>query len=329
MPFFARTLKFKKNYNEDIPLISIVVPIYNQQEIIDKNLGMLVKNMSCKFEFIIIDDHSSDLSCLKVLDFFKNIESNLLTSVKVYSFKIQKFETYCDNFGVKMSQGKYVMLFQPDMQIMEEKFDTKFLKAYNSLPNIFMLSGRGVHKHPSNIKTFNFVDYVKHYYHKFIGRKYIDKLLNGVTIPYNIAKVIPTKSHFYSSGEAGRLDLNFEQELMNDFSYAYLGETIMRGPLFFEKTKFQRLGGFDTKAFFLGDDDHDLCIRARMNSEYVGFVPINVISSRKDSTNLKNRSVFTRIIYLLYLIWKWRYFKKSKLYSYNFEEEFLPRLLIN
>ena len=72
----------------------------------------------------------------------------------------------------------------------------------------------------------------------------------------------------------------------------WLGETVMRGPLLIDRQKFNKLGGFDTRRFFLGYDDHDLALRGFNEFGYrCGFVPVSFYSPLKAGTTRKPRSL--------------------------------------
>ena len=75
----------------------------------------------------------------------------------------------------------------------------------------------------------------------------------------------------------------------------WIGETVMRGPLAVNRDAYIATGGFNTQAFFQGNDDHDLFMRAASQDYMVGFTPINFASPTALGNGRKKRSVKSRV----------------------------------
>lgn len=92
----------------------------------------------------------------------------------------------------------------------------------------------------------------------------------------------------------GRLDafvdrpLHIEYDEMNKF---YVCDTVNRGPLLLVRDKLKELGYLDEANFVLGNDDHDLMVRARASKGWIcGYVPIEFMSPLRWGTTRKVRS---------------------------------------
>ena len=71
----------------------------------------------------------------------------------------------------------------------------------------------------------------------------------------------------------------------------YLHETVMRGPYALDRRRFLDVGGFDTGRFFLGNDDHDLAVRAWRDFGYrVGYTPVVFSSPLELGTTRRTRT---------------------------------------
>jgi glycosyltransferase involved in cell wall biosynthesis len=108
--------------------VSIVIPIYNQSQFIEKCLGSLWEQNEESFQIIIVDDGSSDKT-QRVLSKFKVNPSPTESrrgreTVKLKVFK-QKHQgpALARNFGVSKASGKILVFVDGDMY-----FDKDFLK---------------------------------------------------------------------------------------------------------------------------------------------------------------------------------------------------------
>jgi hypothetical protein len=139
------------------PVVTVVVPVFDQQEIIFKHLRSILECMRLPFEFLVINDASTDKSHQEILRFVDSCESNFASclSVKYYKTIWPWFETRCDDFAIRQSSGLYVIEIQSDMLMMEKGFDEVFLELMQKDPSIFALSARGTHELDAIIATLN------------------------------------------------------------------------------------------------------------------------------------------------------------------------------
>jgi len=298
------------------PEISFVVPVFNQEHIIRRNLNSLVLQARSTFELILIDDNSSDSTFTQALDFLRSPELRACqrwTKIVVVRFRRQYFETMCDHVGIIRSSAKYIIELQADMDIIEDGFDLKLTRALQSDPQLFIVSGRGV---------MNFAD-VAYSYGKLggseasIGKSFVKALLrllyNRVLELLRIRDVLPPEAtidppplmpvdeitHFYQTGEAGRLGRSIEHVPTSQQMAAnllFIGETVMRGPIIFERSRYLELGGFNLKAFYLGFDEHDLIFRAATAKSWkAGYISIGFSAPMRDGSMRRKRSLGTKI----------------------------------
>ena len=74
----------------------------------------------------------------------------------------------------------------------------------------------------------------------------------------------------------------------------YPGEAIIRGPIIWRSDVFRTLGSLNDIAFFLGRDDCDLSLRARINlKKFVAFLPTTAYSIKEFGTTRRERSAET------------------------------------
>lgn len=293
---------------ERSPDVSVVVTVYNQESIIQTNLQSLATSANVSWELIVVDDSSEDTSLSEVVTAAEAIcsSSASLARFRVYKNPLPRFETYCDSFGIAVAEAKIVVLCQADMRILDDTFMERVGTALRNYPDLLMVSGRGVRDVAQVSETFR----------RSKGsdlRTWTDKLIEklqqaskptlkrttnspGLNADQNASinqVIFPTKSDFEAAGRAGRLGRLIEHEpgLSEEvLRKVWVGDSVIRGPLGINRDLFAGAGGFDTKAFFQGYDDHDLCVRAQLQLGLrVGYLPINFSSPLSWGTTRKGR----------------------------------------
>ena len=314
-----------------IPSLTVVMPVFNQEKIIAENLISVVKNASIPFDLIMIDDASSDgtlaiiLSTLQSLIFQNNLKK-LICNIFVFSNRLSWFESRCDDFAFRLARTEYIFEIQADMKLHEFGIDNKLIDRMRSDPVLLALSGRGVvplerlersfhaySKKRSLLNAFRIL-----FQPHFIKiKKYLLQKNSLISMPNKVEKdetIIKTLEENYLipgigplyNGTAGWLghdtsklphifNQKFQEMIHANQSVIYKGENIMRGPLVVDRNKYLQLGGFDTRAFFLGFDESDLWIRGAKEGFKVGFFPM-YYSSPEDLGSTRKKRKFTSLV---------------------------------
>jgi glycosyltransferase involved in cell wall biosynthesis len=150
-PVFTSNIRILANniYNEIVPFFSIIIPIYNQENIIQQNLQSILNNTSNKlYEIILILDCCSDTTELMTITFINNISIKLyplVTKILLLKSNTPLFETSADNLGCVCSQGEYILEIQADMEMTEYGYNMKLLAPFTLNENIIGISGRCCH----------------------------------------------------------------------------------------------------------------------------------------------------------------------------------------
>ena len=139
----------KYDYN-DISNIeySVIIPVYNQEKIITKNVNSILKYTGGLFEIILILDFCYDNTELNLINFLDNYINfnNKLSSIFIFKqAKTPIFEASCDNIGFIMSKGKYCLEIQADMEMIENDYNLYLTKPFKLLNNVLAVSGRCAH----------------------------------------------------------------------------------------------------------------------------------------------------------------------------------------
>jgi hypothetical protein len=136
--------------------------------------------------------------------------------------------------------------------------------------------------------------------------------------------IFPGDKSFELCGNAGFLGnlidlLPYENEgdvnrlISENSKRIWLGETVMRGPIIFEKKVYLDIGGFNTDAFYQGNDDHDLILRVSKLKKKVGFTPINFAAPLALGSYRKKRKIRSKIWSKVHRRIRLQAYKKSAL----------------
>ena len=129
------------------PTFSIVMPIYNQENIIVKNIQSIIDHTTQEYyELILILDACSDNSERNVMEWIKTTAfPELLTRIMILKSPTPLFETSADNLGFCVSRGTYLLEIQADMEMTELGYNMELLKPFTRDPTIIGISGRCCH----------------------------------------------------------------------------------------------------------------------------------------------------------------------------------------
>lgn len=92
-------------------VISIIIPVYNREELLVETLDSIIEQTFRKWECILVDDGSQDKS-LEVLQLYAAKDNR----IKVFSRPkgTKKGAPSCRNFGFLKATGKYIQFFDSD-----------------------------------------------------------------------------------------------------------------------------------------------------------------------------------------------------------------------
>lgn len=103
---------------EIMPIISIIMPVYNSEKYLKQTIESILNQTYNNFEFIIIDDGSSDNS-FKIIQEYKLLDNR----VKVIRRRENKGLIYSLNEGLELAKGKYIARIDSDDIALSERFE--------------------------------------------------------------------------------------------------------------------------------------------------------------------------------------------------------------
>ncbi|KAI4309251.1 glycosyltransferase family A protein [Lactobacillus intestinalis] len=104
--------------------ISLIVPVHNSYDFVDRIYNNISSQTFKNFEVIIVDDHSQDSTIKAIREKFKNVK---------FEYKIILSDgngvSAARNTGIRISQGKYIAFIDDDDTISEKYLDTLYNDA--------------------------------------------------------------------------------------------------------------------------------------------------------------------------------------------------------
>ncbi len=94
---------------EDIPLVSIIMPVYNSEKYIGRTLESVISQSFNDWEIIIVDDCSTDNSA-NIIKSYMNEDKR----IKYYKLKINSGAAISRNTAIKNAIGKYIAFLDSD-----------------------------------------------------------------------------------------------------------------------------------------------------------------------------------------------------------------------
>ena len=132
------------------PLVSIITPSYNSRELIGQTIESVMNQTFSRWEYLIIDDVSTDDSFLKVKEYSKQDE-------RIRPLKRDrgpKGASTCRNIGLENVGGEYVIFLDSDDLLDKECLQTRYsvMEQNSSLDfSVFMM--QFFNDHPGDSKT--------------------------------------------------------------------------------------------------------------------------------------------------------------------------------
>jgi glycosyltransferase involved in cell wall biosynthesis len=112
------------------PKISVVMPVFNRENFLSDAIKSIINQTFTDFEFIIIDDGSTDQSLQIIENFAKQDER-----IKVVKNNINLGIAKTRNIGIDLSQGEYIAFMDSDDISLPTRFEKQIAYFENS-PNI-------------------------------------------------------------------------------------------------------------------------------------------------------------------------------------------------
>lgn len=120
------------------PFVSVLMPVYNAQDYVGNAIESILNQTYKKFEFIIVDDCSTD-NTLKILKKYSKKDSR----IKIIENKINSKPAVSLNNGLKVCTGKYIVRMDADDWSYPDRIE-KQVQYMEANPEIVVSGGATV-----------------------------------------------------------------------------------------------------------------------------------------------------------------------------------------
>jgi len=148
---FGKTIKFRiKHY----PRISVVIPVYNEGEMIKETINsvMHADYPKEKLEIIVVDDASFDEKTKRILDEYKR------RGIKVFHHKKNQGAAGAKNTGIRHAKGEYVITVDSDTVLRRDT--VKKLLQETECGNFDAISGAvKIYKPKNMVERVQYLEY--------------------------------------------------------------------------------------------------------------------------------------------------------------------------
>ena len=108
------TFKNDKNFN---PFVSIIIPVFNEEKILDMTIESLLKLNYSAYEIIIVNDGSND-NTQEIAERLVGYRSGIYNKIKISLInKENNGKSTALNAGIKISRGEFILCMDGDSQL--------------------------------------------------------------------------------------------------------------------------------------------------------------------------------------------------------------------
>jgi glycosyltransferase involved in cell wall biosynthesis len=114
------------NWNESVPLVSIILPTYNRASLLPRSIGSVLSQTYQNFELIVVDDFSTDNTEIVVKSFKDQ-------RIRYIQHEKNKGAVAARNTGIVAAKGQYIAFQDSDDEWLPSKLE-KQMKIFFSAP---------------------------------------------------------------------------------------------------------------------------------------------------------------------------------------------------
>ena len=127
--------------NPKLPKISIIVPMFNAENVIETCIESILYQSFRDFELIIVDDKSTDASYGLVQEKYCTPSAkNFDARIKLFQHIKNSGESASRNFGLDLARGDYIFFMDDDDAILEKTLETFYVEAKKSDADIVAMN---------------------------------------------------------------------------------------------------------------------------------------------------------------------------------------------
>lgn len=201
--------------NKNIPLVTIVIPIYNVEKYLFRCLDSALSQTLKNIEFICVEDASKDNS-LRILDEYADKDNR----IRIFRNECNKGLSYNRNLGIANARGKYVYFLDSDDTIELEAMSILYDAAEKYSADVVAFGSTKITDGKKNI----FVERPKELCYKVMsGKNMFVALMEVCGVPS------PAPFHFYRTEFLKKQNCTFlEGALFEDNLFTF--QTLLKCP---------------------------------------------------------------------------------------------------
>ncbi len=276
--------------------LSIIIVNYNVKHFLEQCLHSVLKALeSLKGEVIVVDNNSVDGSCQMLNDKFPAVK--LIENKKNLGF------SKANNQGIRIAEGKYVLILNPDTIVQEDTFRRcfDFMESHPDAGSlgVKMIDGKG---------------------------NYLPESKRSLPTPkvsffkvFGLSAIFP-KSKIFGKYHLGYLDKNKTHKI----------EILPGAFMFIRKSVLEKVGLLD-ESFFMYGEDIDLSFRIRLAGYENYYFPETTIIHYKGESTKKGSINYVIVFYKAMIIFARKHFslRNARLFSLLINSAIYLRALIS
>jgi len=261
------------------PQISIVIVSYNVRHFLSQCISSILNSIcNVEFEIIVVDNNSKDNSC----EFIKNNFPN----VKLIENKDNLGFGKANNIGFSVSNGKYVLILNPDTIISPDTLQTMYEFMENNID--VGIAGCKVLNSDGSFQL--------------ACRRGFPTPWASFTKLFGLQKIFPNLKLF------GKYNMTFKS-----IDESYQVDAVIGAFMFVNKEVIDRINGFDEKYFMYGEDI-DFCKKANLLGYKTYYVHTTTIVHYKGESTKRSNINDLNHFYEAMKIYANTYHSNSKLF---------------
>ena len=268
--------------------ISIIIVNWNAQEVLGECLKSIYRTVNASFEIIVVDNHSSDNSVSMIKEGFPEVK--LIEEKENIGF------AKANNIGFRFSNGKYVMLLNPDTELIDDAVE-KMTKILDTHQEIGIVGPKILNKDGAVSKN---------------GKKRLPTIPNDISYLFLIQKSIG-----FIEQKLSRLPF-LKKQFYSYYEKSGECECLSGSCMMFKSAFFKEAGLFDeTMPMYL--DDIDICYRSlKSGRKNFYLADAKIIHLEQYSTRKSNDyKMFDILSMHSRLLFYKKHFGKKKVISYK------------
>lgn len=194
-------------------LISIIIPMYNSQETIERCLDSIIESKLTCYEIIVVNDGSTDKSS-RIVEGYSKKYSN----IKLYNISNTGVSN-ARNFGISKATGHYITFIDSDDTVSHNYLDTLIKLDKNNDLVIFNFKYVGVGKIAKYLEINDTIFSIEDFNNNFMTFFNYDLINSPCNKLYKLDIIKNNNLHF-------PLNLNLGEDLLFNLSYLQYCNTI-------------------------------------------------------------------------------------------------------